>query len=139
MRDHFAAQPERRAQHDVHHAVVVLVGRLIDRLGAADTGVVDQEIDPPEPFERQRDDPGGRILGGDIDGNGGDHPGIADFLLQRRQLARIAPHADDGGARGMEQLRGFQPDAATRAGDDRYFHEMPWPLVSVSRIPSLIA
>ena len=52
VRDHVARQPERRPQHQTQEIVQGFVVGLVQRLGAADTGVVDQEVDVPPSLTR---------------------------------------------------------------------------------------
>ena len=56
VRNHVARQPERRPQHQTQEVVQGFVVGLVQRLGAADAGVVDQEVDAAPPLHGGVDD-----------------------------------------------------------------------------------
>ena len=121
MRYHVACQPERRAQHQAEEVVQGLVVGLVQRLGAADSRVVDEEIDAAPTLHGEVDDSGGRVVGGQVDGDGRHPVGVVDRLLQVSEPVFVAARADDGHAHLREFGCTGEADAAARAGHDRYW------------------
>src|ERR1700694_5341179 len=81
-------------------------------------GVVEQAIDAAEFLDRLADQRAHLVLDRDIGPT--EDAGGAELFGKPLALRRAAPGDDDLRAFGDEYFRGAQPDAAGRAGDNRY-------------------
>jgi hypothetical protein len=121
-----AAHMGRGVLHAEHHATHQrrhrgIEARNLEAFDAAGlrrtAGIVEQAIDAAELLDRLIDQRSHLLLERDIglaeDAVGAELPG------QRLALRRAASGDDDAGAFGHENLRGAEPDAACRAGDNR--------------------
>src|SRR6185437_7797866 len=64
-----AGQPKRGTQHQAEEVVQRLVVSFVQRFGAADAGIVDEEVDSAPPLDGQVNDLLRRIVGGQVDGD----------------------------------------------------------------------
>ena len=88
-----------------------------------DAGVVDQDVEPPEPRQRRLHDRLGRRRIGDV---GRDPRGAGMRRQQPLQPRRLDPSGHHAGRAGLgEQRRDRQPDAAIAAGDQRHLAVQP--------------
>ena len=92
---HVAREPKRRPQHQIQEVVQRFVVGFVQRLWAADSGVVDQEVDVTPAVDREVHDALRRVVVGQVDGDGRDPRGIADGLFQLGQSLLVAARADD--------------------------------------------
>ncbi|HMO84202.1 MAG TPA: hypothetical protein PKC18_04690 [Lacipirellulaceae bacterium] len=122
MRKDIAAQAKRPDQHHIEELVQRFIIGFIERLGAAQTGVVDQTIDAAEFFQRRGHDLLRRLRVGHIRRNGQNLRRIGDFRLQRCKLVLAATNTDNRETLLREQLRRGKADTAARARDDGYLH-----------------
>ena len=119
MRYHVARQPERRAQHQTEEVVERVVIGLVQRLGAADPRVVDEEVDAAPTLHGKLHDARRRVVGGQVDGDGRHPVGVADRLFQFGKPVFVATRADDRHAHLRELGRTSEADATARTGHDR--------------------
>ena len=110
---------EHHAAHQRRHRGVE--ARNLEAFDAAGlrraAGIVEQAIDAAEFLDRLADQRAHLLLDGDI--GLAEHADGAELFRKRLALRRAASGDDDPGAFGHENLRGAQPDAARRAGDNR--------------------
>ena len=105
--------PDEAEDVDVEDALVLGDGALLGGAGCADAGVVDQDVDPPEPLDHVPDRRADRLVAGDVEveerhtGERGD----------ARRLPARADHLETGRDEGG---RGRPPDARGRARHERY-------------------
>ena len=112
-RQRLAGKAERGAQHQAKEIVQRFVVGFVHRLGAADTCIVDQMIQPPETLGRGGNGAGGGVIGGQVQrqrGNGGCQTGKP--LFHRRQPVGAARDSHDGDAAFGKKARCGQADPA---------------------------
>ena len=122
MGERLADQSERRAQHQREHIVEGRVIGLVDRLGTAYSRVVDEDVDAAPAGDRPLDDPPGRRIVGQVEGNDLQPIRVGHHLAKRRQLRGVATDAEDRHARRRQASRRREADAAAGTGDDRDAH-----------------
>eukprot|EP00982_Pelagococcus_subviridis_P017656 31555-Pelagococcus_subviridis.AAC.18 len=113
------AELVRRAEVQIHDAIVLLVGRVQRRLPHVRPRVVDQDVDPVRPqrgdLVHQLGSPRGR---GDVPRErvrgAGDELAVHDV----EDGLDVSPDDQDGSAQGDELARGREADALRAAGDD---------------------
>jgi hypothetical protein len=107
---------ERRCEVDLDYSAPLLGGEIGEACRHRERGVVDQDVDPSEAFERAARDLVGDAVRRDVSRHG--EGALADFLRQRLGALMVADvHCDRGSA--LVQARcGSPSEAAPRTGDD---------------------
>ena len=118
MHQRLTAKAERGAERYGEDLVEHGIGGGVDRTEVERSSVVDQQVEPPEFGNDGIDDGLGRIIGGDVGGKEFEGHGGAQRILQRLQLARIAPGAEHAVAIRAQLADNRLANAARRAGDD---------------------
>ena len=125
--DHLAGRDlraeERALEIDVHHLVVLGLGRVEHGRARLDAGIVHHDIDPAEPAHRRVDEllqiGGLAHIGVDADGLIAE---LGDLLLERGGRLRMGHIVDDDvGTLPGEFENDRLTDPAVAAGDDRHF------------------
>jgi len=110
------AQPERRQQVNVEHRLELLVGHRPHGRVPVVSGVVDDDVQPPERLDDAFDDASTDWGIGQVTGDGNAwHTEALDDVGGSRLIDIRHAHM---GAIGGQRARGGSADALTRAGDD---------------------
>ena len=122
VRDDLAGQPEGGAQHYPQKQVQAFVIGLVQRFGAAQPGVIDEKINPPEARQGQFDNTPGRFIGSNIDGQGDHALGVVECIFQQGQLAGVAADPDNRHAHIVQLPGRGETYTTARSGNDCNLH-----------------
>jgi hypothetical protein len=107
---------ERRGEVDLDRSAPFLGGEIGEACRLRKRGVVNQDVDPSEPFERAARDLVGDAVRRDVARHG--EGALADFLRQRLGALAVANVDRDRGAALMQTRCGSASEAAPRTGDN---------------------
>ena len=117
------AEPHAADRREELQLEVGLPGRVVDRVepsGRRGAGVVDEDVDPPEPPERRGHEPLEVAGARDVSRHVQDRRTLRPERPGRlREARRVAPADRDGRPLGGEPPCGGEPEPVAAAGDDR--------------------
>jgi hypothetical protein len=107
---------ERRGEVDLDRSAPFLGGEIGEACRQRKRGVIDEDVDPPEAFERAARDLVGNAVRRDVSRHG--EGALADFLRQHLGSLAVADVHRDRGAALVQARCGSPSEAAPRTGDD---------------------